>query len=142
MSKKLSVAGLQLVKSEDGEANLEKFEKVARKTKASFPWIDRIFTGEFYLQQYGKSDWKDTAGPLPNQLTGRLGELAKKLECWLMTGSFFDKVLLTGNTHNPINLPTRCRFHSRCLFAKANCAEIELELQLQSDERMVACLDE
>ena len=56
MSRKLGVAGLQLLKSEDGKANLEKFERVAKKTKVSFPWIDLIFTGEFYLQQYGKPD--------------------------------------------------------------------------------------
>lgn len=92
MSRKLGVAGLQLLKSEDGKANLEKFERVARKTKASFPWIDLIFTGEFYLQQYGKPDWKDTAEPIPNQLTDSLGELAKKLKCWLVPGSFLEKV--------------------------------------------------
>lgn len=92
MSRKLGVAGLQLLKSEDGKSNLEKFERVAKKTKASFPWIDLFFTGEFYLQQYGKHDWKDTAEPLPNKMTDRLGELAKKLECWLMPGSFFEKI--------------------------------------------------
>jgi predicted amidohydrolase len=92
VARKLGVAGLQLLKSGDEIANLEKFERVARKTKASFPWIDLVFTGEFYLQQYGKPDWKDTAEPLPNKLTDRLGELAKNLGCWLMPGSFFEKV--------------------------------------------------
>ena len=88
MSRKLGVAGLQLLKSEDGKANLEKFERVARKTKASFPWIDLIFTGEFYLQQYGKPDWKDTAEPIPNQLTDSLPLIVMKVlqlvpQCYL-----------------------------------------------------------
>ncbi|MHA2424389.1 MAG: ABC transporter ATP-binding protein [Candidatus Thorarchaeota archaeon] len=52
------------------------------------------------------------------------------------------KILLTGETPNPIDLPTGCRFHPRCPFAKANCDQIEPELKLQPDGRMVACLDE
>jgi len=105
MSRKLGVAGLQLLKSEDGKANLEKFERVAKKTKASFPWIDLVMTGEFYLQQYGKPDWKDAAEPLPNQLTDRLGELAKDIGCWLAPGSFLEKdgseVFNTAIAFNP-----------------------------------------
>ena len=105
MSRKLGVAGLQLLKTEDGKANLEKFEQVARKTKSTFPWIDLILTGEFYLQQYGKPDWKATAEPLPNHLTERLGELAKELGCWISPGSLFEKVgsdvFNTAITFNP-----------------------------------------
>lgn len=91
MSRKLGVAALQLLRSEDGTVNLEKFERVAKKTKKSFPWIDLLFTGEFYLQEYSKPDWKEAAEPIPNQLTERLGELAKKLRCWLVPGSFLEK---------------------------------------------------
>ena len=91
MSRKLGVAALQLVRSENGTENLEKFERVARKTKKSFPWIDLMFTGELYLQEYSKPDWKGAAEPIPNQLTERLGELAKKLRCWLVPGSFLEK---------------------------------------------------
>jgi len=53
-----------------------------------------------------------------------------------------EKILLTGETPNPIDLPTGCRFHPRCPFAKVSCSEIEPELQLQKDGRMVACHDE
>ncbi|MHA2146305.1 MAG: oligopeptide/dipeptide ABC transporter ATP-binding protein, partial [Candidatus Thorarchaeota archaeon] len=53
-----------------------------------------------------------------------------------------EKILLTGETPNPIDLPTGCRFHPRCPFAKANCDEVEPELKLQKDGRMVACQDE
>ena len=53
-----------------------------------------------------------------------------------------EKILLTGETPNPIDLPTGCRFHPRCPFAKANCDEIEPELKLQEDGRMVACQDD
>ncbi|MHA2396965.1 MAG: carbon-nitrogen hydrolase family protein [Candidatus Thorarchaeota archaeon] len=91
MSRKLGVAALQLLRSENGTENLEKFERVAKKTKKSFPWIDLMFTGELYLQEYSKPDWKGAAEPFPNQLTERLGELAKKLRCWLVPGSFLEK---------------------------------------------------
>lgn len=53
-----------------------------------------------------------------------------------------EKILLTGETPNPIKMPSGCRFHPRCTFAKASCSEIEPELKLQPDGRMVACLDE
>jgi formamidase len=91
MSRKLGVAALQLLRSENGTENLEKFERVAKKTKKSFPWIDLMFTGELYLQEYSKPDWKGAAEPIPNQLTERLGDLAKKLRCWLVPGSFLEK---------------------------------------------------
>ncbi|MHA2209207.1 MAG: oligopeptide/dipeptide ABC transporter ATP-binding protein, partial [Candidatus Thorarchaeota archaeon] len=53
-----------------------------------------------------------------------------------------EKILLTGETPNPIKMPSGCRFHPRCPFAKANCVYDEPELKLQPDGRMVACLDE
>ncbi len=53
-----------------------------------------------------------------------------------------DKILLTGETPNPIKIPSGCRFHPRCPFAKTSCSEIEPELILQPDGRLVACLDE
>ncbi|MHA2003989.1 MAG: ABC transporter ATP-binding protein [Candidatus Thorarchaeota archaeon] len=53
-----------------------------------------------------------------------------------------EKILLTGETPNPIKMPSGCRFHPRCPFAKVNCVNEEPELKLQPDGRMVACLDE
>jgi len=86
-------------------ANLEKFERVAKKTKKSFPWVDLIMIGELYLQKYGKPDWKRFAEPIPNQLTDRLSELSKKLKCWLVPGSFLERdgsdVFNTAIVFNP-----------------------------------------
>jgi formamidase len=94
-----------LLRSEDSETNLEKFERVAKKTKKSFPWIDLIMIGELYLQKYGKPDWKRFAEPIPNPLTDRLSDLAKKLKCWLVPGSFLEKygsdVFNTAIVYNP-----------------------------------------
>ncbi|MHA1963463.1 MAG: ABC transporter ATP-binding protein [Candidatus Thorarchaeota archaeon] len=53
-----------------------------------------------------------------------------------------EKILLTGETPNPIKMPSGCRFHPRCPFLKNNCVNEEPELKLQPDGRMVACLDE
>ncbi|TFF96150.1 ATP-binding cassette domain-containing protein [Candidatus Thorarchaeota archaeon] len=53
-----------------------------------------------------------------------------------------EKILLTGETPNPIKVPSGCRFHPRCPFAKPRCNEVEPELKLQADGRMVACGDE
>jgi len=52
-----------------------------------------------------------------------------------------EKILLKGETPNPINLPTGCRFHPRCPFTKTSCSEAEPVLQKRADGRMVACAD-
>ncbi|MHA2365767.1 MAG: carbon-nitrogen hydrolase family protein [Candidatus Hodarchaeales archaeon] len=88
MTKKLGVAGLQLKKDFINEDNnINHFERVCKITKVNFPWIDLIFTGELYCQ---KSSIK-SADSIPNELTNRLSELSKKLNCWLVPGSFFEK---------------------------------------------------
>ncbi|TFF91037.1 carbon-nitrogen hydrolase family protein [Candidatus Thorarchaeota archaeon] len=103
--RKLGVAGLQLARSEDHEANVAKFERVSKKTKSAFPWLDLIFTGEVYLQKYGSPDWKASAEPIPNSLTERLSDLARDLGCWLVPGSFLEeadsKVFNTAIVFNP-----------------------------------------
>jgi predicted amidohydrolase len=82
--------GLQLKKDrKNQEKNIQNLEKVALKKKNDFPWIDLVFTGELYLQE---SDSITTAQILPNDLTNRLGNLAKKLACWFVPGSFYEKV--------------------------------------------------
>lgn len=53
-----------------------------------------------------------------------------------------EKILLTGETPNPIKLPSGCRFHPRCPFAKPRCSEVEPELKPQPDGRLVACGNE
>jgi formamidase len=84
---------LQLTKNpNDQEENLSKFEMVTCETKRKYPWIDLIFVGELYLQAYGKENWKSFAEPIPNELTERLKKLAKKSGCWLVPGSFLERL--------------------------------------------------
>jgi formamidase len=91
MSRKLGVAGLQLKKDpDDPTVTLENFERTVRNTKAMFPWVDLIFTGELLLQPYGKKNWKDLAIKIPGDLTERLSNLAKEVGCWLVPGSFLE----------------------------------------------------
>lgn len=91
MSRKLGVAGLQLKKDpDDPSVTLENFERTVRTTKAQFPWVDLIFTGELLLQPYGKKNWKDLAIKIPGELTERLSNLAQDVGCWLVPGSFLE----------------------------------------------------
>lgn len=51
------------------------------------------------------------------------------------------RILLTGETPNPINVPPGCRFHTRCPFAKGKCSVEEPRLTTLPDGRKVACHD-
>jgi len=106
MTRRLGVAGLQLAKMPyELETNINKFEKVTIETKNKYPWIDLVFAGELYLQVYGEVDWKSEAEPIPNALTERLGDLAKKTGCWLVPGSLLeranDKIFNTAIVFDP-----------------------------------------
>jgi oligopeptide/dipeptide ABC transporter ATP-binding protein len=50
-----------------------------------------------------------------------------------------EKILLIGETPNPINVPSGCRFHTRCPFSKDRCKDDEPEFRELSDGRRVAC---
>ncbi|MGY5876303.1 MAG: oligopeptide ABC transporter ATP-binding protein, partial [Candidatus Thorarchaeota archaeon] len=50
-----------------------------------------------------------------------------------------EKILLTGETPNPINIPQGCRFHTRCPWVEDHCRLSEPELRDMSDGRRVAC---
>jgi peptide/nickel transport system ATP-binding protein len=44
-----------------------------------------------------------------------------------------------GEIPNPINPPSGCRFHPRCLIAREDCSRIEPELRLLRPDHLVAC---
>jgi oligopeptide/dipeptide ABC transporter ATP-binding protein len=47
--------------------------------------------------------------------------------------------VLTGEVPSPINPPTGCRFHPRCIFAQEKCMRVEPELRDLGDGHLVAC---
>ncbi|MFX0055001.1 MAG: ABC transporter ATP-binding protein [Promethearchaeota archaeon] len=57
------------------------------------------------------------------------------------TGVKRERLLLTGEIPSPIDIPTGCRFHTRCPFAKEKCSVEEPELKTMPDGRQVACHD-
>lgn len=92
MGRRLGVAGLQLEKDPyDEDKNFSNLEQTTRSVRKTYPWVDLVFTGELYLQQYGKDDWKELAQPIPNTMTEKLSEIAKDTECWFVPGSFLEK---------------------------------------------------
>jgi len=50
------------------------------------------------------------------------------------------RMILTGETPNPIDLPPGCRFHPRCPAASDQCSQTEPQLQSVGADHQVACL--
>ncbi len=50
------------------------------------------------------------------------------------------RVILQGETPNPIDLPTGCRFHPRCPVAVVSCKSVDPHLVTLSDTHQAACL--
>jgi oligopeptide/dipeptide ABC transporter ATP-binding protein len=51
-----------------------------------------------------------------------------------------ERIILQGETPNPIDLPTGCRFHPRCPVALATCKESDPPFISQSKTHSTACL--
>jgi oligopeptide/dipeptide ABC transporter ATP-binding protein len=51
-----------------------------------------------------------------------------------------ERVILQGETPNPINLPTGCRFHPRCPVAIDRCKEVDPPFVSLSATHQAACL--
>jgi oligopeptide/dipeptide ABC transporter ATP-binding protein len=52
-----------------------------------------------------------------------------------------ERIILKGETPNPINLPAGCRFHPRCPIAQPHCREIDPQLRVVPAGHEVACLE-
>jgi len=50
------------------------------------------------------------------------------------------RIILQGETPNPIDLPTGCRFHPRCPVAFSDCDQTDPELFSVSESHQAACL--
>ena len=50
------------------------------------------------------------------------------------------RMILVGETPNPIDLPSGCRFHPRCPLAFDRCPQTEPQLESVDTDHQAACL--
>ena len=55
------------------------------------------------------------------------------------TARFSKRQIIEGDLPSPLNIPTGCRFHTRCPYAKPECSITEPELKEVSKGHFVAC---
>jgi oligopeptide/dipeptide ABC transporter ATP-binding protein len=51
-----------------------------------------------------------------------------------------ERIILTGETPNPIDLPPGCRFHPRCPIAIDECRTVDPDLFSVTDGHQAACI--
>jgi oligopeptide/dipeptide ABC transporter ATP-binding protein len=51
-----------------------------------------------------------------------------------------ERIILQGETPNPVNLPSGCRFHPRCPVAIDRCRQIDPQLETIAGEHQAACI--
>lgn len=93
MSRYIGIAGLQLIRDPaDVRKNIVRFTEVAKSAKLDFPWVDLIFTGEYYLAEYKSGEsWGAHAKEIPNEITDEMSEVAKELETWIVPGTILER---------------------------------------------------
>jgi oligopeptide/dipeptide ABC transporter ATP-binding protein len=50
-----------------------------------------------------------------------------------------DRVILRGDVPSPIDPPSGCRFHTRCLYAEEICSRKEPQLEEVKENHLTAC---
>jgi len=49
------------------------------------------------------------------------------------------RIILKGEIPSPINIPSGCRFHTRCIYTKEKCENVEPKMINYEEERLVSC---
>ena len=50
-----------------------------------------------------------------------------------------NRIVLSGEVPSPVNSPSGCPFHPRCIYATERCAEEKPILRVAEDGHMIAC---
>ncbi len=97
MTRLLGIAAAQVKPANgDPQQSLAKLEEVARGIAATVAWVDLICFPELFVtglnQFVTNGPSMDTlAEPIPGPLTERFSALARRVGCWLVPGSFFER---------------------------------------------------
>jgi formamidase len=82
----------------DPAATVEQFERNVRALRSTFADLELVLAPELHLMALPPLLEEDGVAPsdlavdVPGELTGRLGELARETELWLVPGSIYERV--------------------------------------------------